>query len=248
MKKTIKECYDDMARKGGWVNWDEYSKRSLQGLLYCIEAYGLDKKANPTVIDVGAGAGRYSAFLKTRQPWNIIACDFSEELCLNGLKTYPEVSFVCGNAEELPLKDECADIVISVGLVECLQDPAKMFIEVQRVLKAGGIGIVRVINKRCMSGILETLLNRVGKTLWGCYPEFYLYSLSSIKRMMPNYDKCEFGTYGCRLLDRYWIRLLRLLKTVIMPLERKLRKFAFIYDSYFVVIVVRKSDGNGGAL
>lgn len=242
IKEAIKQCYDDMARRGGWVDWDEYSKRSLKGLLSCIEVYGIDKKDAHIVLDVGAGAGRYSAFLKARQHWNMIGCDFSRDLCLNAKEAYPEVPFVCGDTEKLPFKDECADIVISVGLVECLQNPTKMFTEIQRILKTNGVGIVRVINKLSVSGILETLLNKVGKTLWGCYPEFYQYSFSSIKRMTGNFDKVEF--YGCRLLDRYWIRAFRLLEPVIMPLERKLRRSAFIYDSYFVL--VKKRDKNGG--
>ena len=155
-------------------------------------------------------------------------------------KAHPEIDFVCCDAERLPFKDECADIVVSEGLVECLQNPNKMFNEIQRVLKTDGIGIVRVTNKVSVSGILESLLNKRGKTLWGCYPEFYQYGLSSIKRMTGNFDKVEF--YGCRLLDRYWIRPLRLLEPILMLLERKLRRFAFIYDSYFVIVKKKHED------
>ena len=86
INEQIKRCYDDMARKGGWIDWCEYSKRSLEGLLSLIEVYRIDKKDTHVVLDVGAGAGRYPAFLKEKFHWNIIASDFSKELCSSGEK------------------------------------------------------------------------------------------------------------------------------------------------------------------
>jgi len=234
MKQRIKECYDEAGRRGGWVDWGEYSKRSLEGLLSCLEAYGLDKRGAIRVLDIGAGAGRYSAFLKARYQWDVIGCDFSKELCLSGSKAHPEISFVCSDAENLPFTDNCADLVISVGLIECLQNPAKTFIEIHRVLKTNGVGVIRVTNKLCVGGFLEALLNKTGRTLWGVYPGFYLYSLFSIKKAASNFDIVKF--YGCRLVDRWWFSPLQLLEPALMLLERKMRRVPFIYDSYFVIV------------
>lgn len=244
IKLAIQERYDDMAQKGGWISWEEYSRRSLESLLLCIETYGFDKKDNVIAIDVGGGAGRYPAFLELKYHWEIISCDFSMKLCLSGRKPHPKVSFVCADAVKLPLKDNCADIIISIGLVECLHNPADMLLEIHRVLKPEGIAIIRVINKQSMSGILEIILNKTGRTLWSCYPGFYMYTIHSMKKITSNFGEVEF--YGCRFLDRYWIKGLEVFEPIVMLLERKLRKFAFAYDSYFLII--KNQDTEGGVL
>jgi SAM-dependent methyltransferase len=50
----------------------------------------------------------------------------------------PQVSFEVGWAENLPYRDASFDVVVSYDVLEHVQDPAKSFLEIARVLREGG--------------------------------------------------------------------------------------------------------------
>jgi len=49
---------------------------------------------------------------------------------------------ILGDAHELPFEDEFADFIISRGSYHCWEDKVRIFKEIYRVLKKGGIGFV----------------------------------------------------------------------------------------------------------
>ena len=51
---------------------------------------------------------------------------------------YRNVGFVLGEIEQLPIKDESADAVVSNCVINTSPDKARVFRETHRVLKAGG--------------------------------------------------------------------------------------------------------------
>ncbi|PHR56931.1 MAG: bifunctional demethylmenaquinone methyltransferase/2-methoxy-6-polyprenyl-1,4-benzoquinol methylase UbiE [Robiginitomaculum sp.] len=111
-------------------------------------------KANPQpgelLIDVAGGTGDLSRrFLaaankvKTRrggQPAKAIVSDINAEMLLAGRKeTDPKtITWVCGNAEQLPFADNTADVVtISFG-IRNVTDKPRALRDMRRVLKPGG--------------------------------------------------------------------------------------------------------------
>lgn len=95
-------------------------------------------------LDVGAGNGQAAAGLAH---WfeRVIAFDPSEEMIAHALPT-AGVEFHTGRAEELPVRDECADVIIVAQSLHWF-DTAAFFKEAERVLKPGGLLAVLVYGR-----------------------------------------------------------------------------------------------------
>ncbi len=102
-------------------------------------------KEGDTVLDLGSGAG-FDAFLAAKRvgkSGKVIGVDFSEEMikrAKNNAKDYEykNVDFVYGDIEDLPIKDNSIDVIISNCVINLAPSKEKVFKESHRVLKHGG--------------------------------------------------------------------------------------------------------------
>ena len=93
--------------------------------------------AGMAVLDVACGPGYVSASLKQlgADPTGI---DFSEKMIAIATAMFPDISFIQGNAQELPFPDARFDrVLINFGLLH-VSDPEKACAEACRVLKPNG--------------------------------------------------------------------------------------------------------------
>lgn len=95
--------------------------------------------AGAVALDVAAGPGNVAAELLRRGARGVVALDLSIEMLRVGVaKGYPDVHWVAGDAEALPLPDASFDVVtISFGLRN-VPDPQAAVREFARVLRPGG--------------------------------------------------------------------------------------------------------------
>jgi SAM-dependent methyltransferase len=102
-------------------------------------------KPGERVVDVGSGAG-FDSFIAAKQVGDtgkVIGVDMTAEMLkksrgtaeLLGLRM---VEFREGIAEELPVEDAWADVVISNGVMNLCVDKRAVFAEISRVLRPGG--------------------------------------------------------------------------------------------------------------
>jgi ubiquinone/menaquinone biosynthesis C-methylase UbiE len=101
-----------------------------------------------TLLDIGAGTGRFLSFVKSVQPeLNVTALDLSApyltraKLALHRAKG---TKFVEAAAEDMPLKDASVDIAVSIYLFHELPPKVRAAAakEIARVLKPGGLFIL----------------------------------------------------------------------------------------------------------
>jgi len=102
-------------------------------------------RAGDTVVDLGSGAGIdcLLASKKVGPAGRVIGVDMTEEMIerarANAQKASADnVEFVLADIENLPLKDNSADLVISNCVINLAPDKDKVFKEVHRILKVGG--------------------------------------------------------------------------------------------------------------
>jgi len=115
------------------------------------ETYDATRSASPSVlgplraalkgapghrlVDVGGGTGNYARALRD-DGWDPLLVDRSPAMLARarekGLKTLE------GDAQQLPLADECADAVMLVSMLHHVDDPAKALAEARRLLRPGG--------------------------------------------------------------------------------------------------------------
>jgi arsenite methyltransferase len=97
------------------------------------------------VVDVGSGAG-FDSFLAANavgESGHVIGVDMTPEMIAKSRSTANELGiehldFREGYAEQLPVEDGWADVVISNGVFNLCPDKRAVFDEVRRVLRPGG--------------------------------------------------------------------------------------------------------------
>ena len=134
------------------LNTNYYSSKSVvhdysikHGLLY-PEKEILDKFIDTSmdILDIGCGAARTTAYLKTISK-TIIGIDISDKMVEVARAGFPDIEFKTMDAADLRFADESFDAaVFSYNGIDCLypeEKRAKVYKEVNRVLKSGGIFI-----------------------------------------------------------------------------------------------------------
>jgi len=130
-----------------------YSKNELKNIpesavmgLGCGNPTALaDLKEGETVLDLGSGAGIdvFLASNKVGKNGYVIGVDMTEEMVKKSQKIakengYTNVEFRYGEIENLPIKDNTVDVIISNCVINLSTDKLKTFREAFRVLKPGG--------------------------------------------------------------------------------------------------------------
>jgi ubiquinone/menaquinone biosynthesis C-methylase UbiE len=104
--------------------------------------------ARATLLDAGAGTGRFLSFVKSVQPrLKVIAVDLSEpylERARRALRDRSATKFVKAPAEDMPLKDASVDAAVSIYLFHELPPRVRLAAarEIARVLKPGGLFVL----------------------------------------------------------------------------------------------------------
>ena len=103
-------------------------------------------KPGDTVVDLGSGAGNdcFVARAEVGESGTVIGVDFSEAMIdkarNNAAKrSYSNVEFRQGDIEEMPVNGNSVDVVISNCVLNLLPSKDKIFHEIFRVLKPGGL-------------------------------------------------------------------------------------------------------------
>ncbi|MCB0162647.1 MAG: methyltransferase domain-containing protein [Anaerolineae bacterium] len=101
-----------------------------------------------TILDLGAGGGRNSLYLRQVFPQAVIVpVDLSAIRC-EYCRQVVDADVTCGNSMRLPFADNVFDLVISTQVIEHVPDDHTFVAEVQRVLKPEGITIISSVVKK----------------------------------------------------------------------------------------------------
>ncbi|MEA2016686.1 MAG: class I SAM-dependent methyltransferase [Actinomycetota bacterium] len=198
---------------------------------------GFNKK-DKVIFDIGCGYGRL--FNEYKDFGTMVLIDSSinnlknarrriKKFLKNDSGRMSSVYFIASDANNLPVKPDCADVVLTVRMIHHLGNPEKYFDEVARILKNGGLYFLEFANKRNFKNILKFLAGRmevspfspeplqVGETILNFHP-FYIYSLVkergllikkliSISNLRINLMKKFPGTKTLLLFERMYQKL-----------------------------------------
>jgi SAM-dependent methyltransferase len=102
-------------------------------------------EAGERVVDVGSGAGfdSFIAAAEVGESGTVVGVDMTAEMLEKSTETaralgLDHVEFRPGFAEQLPVEEGWADVVISNGVINLCADKRAVFQEIHRVLRTGG--------------------------------------------------------------------------------------------------------------
>ncbi|KJU84951.1 methyltransferase type 11 [Candidatus Magnetobacterium bavaricum] len=139
------EMWPDSLPEDWPKNWmDEIPAGAVESFAGTGNPFSVDDiRPGQRVVDVGSGAG-FDSFIAARlvgASGRVVGVEMTPEM-LNKAQAQnammPQLEFLPGNAESLPVADEWADVVISNGVVNLCPDKSAVFKEMFRVLRPGG--------------------------------------------------------------------------------------------------------------
>ena len=101
-------------------------------------------KPGAKVLDAGTGFGQYSDRISRMYPQVSIAALEIDRAHLYGAKDYfrqvhPKTAILLGDVQILPLAAQSFDVIVSVDVMEHIQEDQQTFHEFSRILKPGGV-------------------------------------------------------------------------------------------------------------
>lgn len=112
---------------------------------YAIVSSYIDNK---TVLDIACGEG-YGSNLMSKNAKFVYSVDIDSDTILAAKSKYKKsnINFLVGSASEIPIEDNCVDIVVSFETIEHHDRHEEMVSEIRRVLKPNGIVIISTPDK-----------------------------------------------------------------------------------------------------
>ncbi len=124
---------------------DGYEKDADLGLGCGVPTEFAGLQEGNTVVDLGAGAGNdvFVARSIVGESGKVIGVDFSEKMLVLANQNKEKLGFVnvdfrLGEIDELPIKNESTDVVISNCVLNLVANKENAFSEIHRILKKGG--------------------------------------------------------------------------------------------------------------
>jgi arsenite methyltransferase len=142
----VSKTNNDIAKEVGYSDEEIKLGEGANLGLGCGNPVAISKiKEGDIVLDLGCGAG-FDCFLASKKAGKggkVIGVDMTEEMIekakMNAEKLgIKNVEFILGEIENLPVKDNSIDIIISNCVINLTPDKTKTFREAYRVLKTGG--------------------------------------------------------------------------------------------------------------
>ena len=112
-------------------------------------------------LDLGCGTGYSSSILRQRFPAaTVVALDLALPMLkvaqeqLHGT-ALTEVALLCADAQTLPLLSDSVDLVFSSLALQWSSEPSRVFAEIERVLKPGGVALLSTLGPATLQELRE---------------------------------------------------------------------------------------------
>jgi len=156
-RRRLAECYDqyevvaeiilDCELKGALKKGKEWMERFRSEMVWKLAGDVTGKK----VLDIGCQYGVFSFYL-ARKGASVTGMDISQrwiERCRREAREkygHLDLSFLVGDAQELPFDDESFDVVVCSEVIEHVEHPGNVLSEINRVLVPDGVLVLSTPN------------------------------------------------------------------------------------------------------
>jgi ubiquinone/menaquinone biosynthesis C-methylase UbiE len=103
------------------------------------------------MLDLGCGTGHWTEFL-IKKGFQLTGVDISESMLNIAKDKNLAADFLWANSENLPFEDESFNSIVSITMLEFVENLDKVIQEIYRVLKRGGSMVIGCINADSIIG------------------------------------------------------------------------------------------------
>lgn len=120
------------------------------------------------ILDVGCGTGDVLDGIP-RNRVRVTGIDLVLDMVRGAATSHPDDVFVTANAEAIPLVPGSQDVVVCLGVLEYVPDPAAVLASIREVLRPGGHLIVSFPNRGSVSRLVSRLESRCERALFALF-------------------------------------------------------------------------------
>jgi ubiquinone/menaquinone biosynthesis C-methylase UbiE len=153
----------------GQYFWKDYDVQDAGFLEFIVSHVDHERLMSAeTLLDIGAGSGKYAILLKRAYPHlRIAALDFSADnvatMVTNADAAGVDIAVTEGSALDLPYDDNAFDIVLCVYMLQHTPDPRQGFLEAARVAAPGGTVLYAIGRENGMGKLHSKSRNLFGR-------------------------------------------------------------------------------------
>lgn len=167
-KKKIKEFYEGIFEENFKLESEIYKQTQRIRTIYELLSSNLSMESlKHGILFVGCGGGLEMLACATLETLPV-GLDISKRAVKKAKKRYVnqnpknQAYFVNGDAENLPFKENCFEVVICSEVLEHLTNPSVAVAEIRRVLRSHGRSIITMPNALSWYGLARVILNLFG--------------------------------------------------------------------------------------
>jgi ubiquinone/menaquinone biosynthesis C-methylase UbiE len=144
---TTQKAHKGMPMEGLTARWyARLTARDLPQFKELAETLARQLPAGGSVLEVAPGPGYLAIELARLGPFRIVGLDISKTFlrmaAANAARAGVQVSFVHGNAAEMPLEAGGFDLVVCRAAFKSFAEPVRALSEMHRVLRPGGRALI----------------------------------------------------------------------------------------------------------
>jgi len=114
------------------------ARENVRRILRRMEKVGVPFAAGATVLDVGCSEGLLLETIRERYGCRVVGVDVDESALARARRDFPQVTFLCGLAQDLAGELPPADVVIASAILEHVLDPESFLHQLSQRLRPGG--------------------------------------------------------------------------------------------------------------
>lgn len=185
-------------------------------------------KYKKKILDMGCGEGTKLSLISKKGT----GIDISAKAIELAIKRHPKYSFVRGNIENTPFKDESFDLVYSAYVFEHVNNPEKIIKEAKRILEKRGDLVIICPNYGAPNRASPPYrLSRIKKMLFGFLQDL-IYLFISVKRLnwtkvVPIADSKNYEIDWDVTIEPYSLSLEKYLKEIGFVIKKNLGLWSY---------------------
>lgn len=131
------------------------------------------------ILDVGCASGWFISQVSQEFPTaSCFGIDIYDKAVRYATKLYPHIMFNVADAHSLPFKSNSFDVVICTEVLEHVDDPKRILIEIRRILRKSGTAIIELDSGSTLFSIAWYLWRKWNGKVWN---ESHLHSFNPNK-------------------------------------------------------------------